>query len=533
MTLSANQVLNTRYQIKALLGKGEYGAVYYAWDQNLNSPVAVKELHNTKPDITQQFSLEARALANLRHPNLPYVIDHFSLPGSGGTLSSYLVMEFVEGENLQDIIDHYTQESPGKGMSEGQILPLMVQVFDAVSFLHSQKPAIIHRDIKPANIRVTSEQKAMLVDFGITKIADPIRRNTILTERLESVFVPPEMQAGVAEECSDVYSLGATLYTALTGTIPPNGIERRAGQPIRPLRQLNSAISPRVESAVMRALELSPERRFQSVDEFSTALGLKTLNAPIKPTQVVDYTGQENPANTFVPPTVVIRQASPIGHDQVLVSQPKQSKSWIVWSAVILGIVCLMGGIVSGVGLYTIFYSTRTPTLSEFGTSIAMPTEDQTSTETVETLLSTIPATSTKPQVTDTLASTSIPTWTSVLTLPSTMTFILPIPSPSQTETSPVSQTWSPCSGSYPSRLHVGDRAYVSFNPPLPNRVRVQPNTGSTIVGVLQPGEKMEIIGGPTCSNQWIWWQVSSLDKSLIGWTAEGDNQSYWLVPIP
>jgi len=89
-----------------------------------------------------------------------------------------------------------------------------------------------------------------------------------------------------------------------------------------------------------------------------------------------------------------------------------------------------------------------------------------------------------------------------------------------------------PCTGSNFSRLYVGDIAYVSFDPPLPNRVRRDPNTASEILGVLQPGERMEIIGGPVCSNQWIWWQIHSQSTGLTGWTAEGDNKSYWLVPL-
>jgi hypothetical protein len=93
--------------------------------------------------------------------------------------------------------------------------------------------------------------------------------------------------------------------------------------------------------------------------------------------------------------------------------------------------------------------------------------------------------------------------------------------------------TWMPCPGIYYSRLYVGDKASVSFDPPLANRVRSEPSTAGTYLGMLQPGEKAEIIGGPVCSNQWIWWQVRSLASGLTGWTAEGDNKAYWLVPAP
>jgi hypothetical protein len=104
---------------------------------------------------------------------------------------------------------------------------------------------------------------------------------------------------------------------------------------------------------------------------------------------------------------------------------------------------------------------------------------------------------------------------------------------PETTSTVTPKPTWLPCPDSYYSHLYVGSIAYVSFDPPLPNRVRSQPNTASTILGMLQPGERMEVIGGPVCSNQWIWWQIRSQATGLTGWTTEGDNKSYWLVPVP
>jgi hypothetical protein len=108
-----------------------------------------------------------------------------------------------------------------------------------------------------------------------------------------------------------------------------------------------------------------------------------------------------------------------------------------------------------------------------------------------------------------------------------------PTVQPVITSTPTPKPTWLPCPGSYFSRLYVGAIAYVSFDPPLPNRVRSQPNTASTVLGMLQPGERMEIIGGPVCSNEWIWWQIRSQATGLTGWTTEGDAKSYWLVPAP
>ena len=96
----------------------------------------------------------------------------------------------------------------------------------------------------------------------------------------------------------------------------------------------------------------------------------------------------------------------------------------------------------------------------------------------------------------------------------------------------PTPQTWNPCPGTYHSRLQVGDQAYVSNDPPLANRVRKNPGMTGKIIGVIQPLEGIEILDGPECADNWVWWKVRSLETGLTGWTAEGDENGYWLLPI-
>jgi len=143
--LGAQTLLQGRYRVTRVLGCGGMGAVYYTLDTRLgNRPVAVKENLDTSPQAQAQFQREALILAQLRHPNLPAVSDHFV--ESGGR--QYLVMDYVEGESLETMVQ---RQGP---LPETQVLAWIGQVLNALDYLHSQSPPVIHRDIKPGNIGV-------------------------------------------------------------------------------------------------------------------------------------------------------------------------------------------------------------------------------------------------------------------------------------------------------------------------------------------------------------------------------------------
>jgi formylglycine-generating enzyme required for sulfatase activity len=264
MPLSSGQTLNNRYRIVKLLGQGGFGAVYRAWDLNIKAPCAVKENLDTSPEAQRQFEHEAIILANLHHPNLPRVTDHFIIPGQG----QYLVMDFVDGDNLQELL-----ERSGGPLPEDMALSWLTQICDALTYLHSQKPAIIHRDIKPANIKITSDGRAMLVDFGIAKIFDPHLKTTIGARAITPGYSPPEQYGqGSTDRRSDIYALGATLYTALTGQQPTESVQRTIGTPLTAPRQINRSISPRAEAIILKAMDTAPTGRFQSALELKNFL---------------------------------------------------------------------------------------------------------------------------------------------------------------------------------------------------------------------------------------------------------------------
>jgi formylglycine-generating enzyme required for sulfatase activity len=284
MPLAQGEILNNRYRIVKLLGQGGFGAVYRAWDTNLEVPVAIKENLDISPAAQKQFKREAQLLFNLRHPNLPRVHDHFVSPGQG----QYLVMDFVVGQDLGEMLS----DGP---LPEAKVLPWIIQVCDALSYLHSQAPPVIHRDIKPGNIKITPEGKAMLVDFGISKIYDPNLATTVGARAVTPGYSPPEQYGkGATDIRSDLYALGATLYHLLTGQLPSDSVDilTRNAPPPPPVVDLNPSISEAIGAAITKAMALDREARWANAEEFKQAITTKPSftsrsNAPAIPaTQV-------------------------------------------------------------------------------------------------------------------------------------------------------------------------------------------------------------------------------------------------------
>lgn len=280
MPLAEDTILEKRYRIDGLLTRGGMGAIYRAFDLNLSMPVAIKENFFQTPERVAQFKQEALILARLRHPALPMVSHHFSAGGK-----QYLVMDFVEGENLWE-----TVERARRPLSERRALNYIIQVCRAVDYLHSQNPPIIHRDIKPQNIKITPNGKAVLVDFGIAKQVSKDKLPTqVGAQGVTPGFSPPEQYSGEGTTpASDIYSLGATLYAVLTGKIPPLSVTLLAGGKLTPPNKINPDLSREVTAAIVHAMQAKPAARPPSVAawqkqlEAIAALDLET--APDKDT---------------------------------------------------------------------------------------------------------------------------------------------------------------------------------------------------------------------------------------------------------
>jgi serine/threonine-protein kinase len=288
--LVIGKTLRNRYYIHRLLGQGGMGAVYLAQDlRQAGCWVAVKEMtpdpHAGPAALAQahrQFQREAQVLMPLRHPNLPQVYETFSEAGN-----EYLAMQYIEGRNLLEIATADWRQ--GRLLGESRVLGWAMQIMDALEYLHSQRPyPVLHRDVKPQNIILTPGGELYLVDFGLVKLLDSRNPQTMTALRGLGTpeYAPPEQYATGSTHTgpySDVYALGATLYHLLTGQAPATATERllpaSLAKPLVAPRQLNPAISPATEQALVQALELEPADRFASAGEMRRAL-MGQLSAP-------------------------------------------------------------------------------------------------------------------------------------------------------------------------------------------------------------------------------------------------------------
>jgi len=272
MSLSAGQVLQNRYRIVSLLGQGGMGAVYRAWDTRLDVPLALKEMApqpgldpHALAQLRQQFRQEAQLLARLNHAHLVRVSDFFE-EGS----NAYLVMDFVEGESLASRI-----EREG-ALPENDVVVWAGQLLDALAYCHAQ--GVIHRDVKPQNVILRPDGRALLVDFGLVKLWDPgdPRTKTAMRGMGTPEYAPPEQYSVRGQHTdprSDLYSLGATLYHALTGQAPLSATDRMAApDEFFPPRQIVPGVSEVTEAAILKALALPLDQRWASAAEMHAAL---------------------------------------------------------------------------------------------------------------------------------------------------------------------------------------------------------------------------------------------------------------------
>ncbi len=373
-------LLNNRYRLEEQQGSGGMAMVYRAHDLMLERTVAIKLLRadfSSDPDFRERFRQEAKAAANLSHPNIVTVHD-FGL--DEGRL--FIVMEYVPGTDLKTIL-----KQRGR-FSLDETIALMVQACAGIGYAH--RAGLVHCDIKPQNMLVTPDQRLKVVDFGIARALASISpdEQTDVVWGSPQYFSPEQAAGGAPSPASDVYSLGIVMYEMLTGQLPFTASTaeelarmHREVPPPSP-RRLNPAIPAQLEQILLKVLSKEPTARYRTADQLGRVLVLFTQQSngvvAAPPTQFQSTYESEPPSPAAqrpglmpwvvaaeqplqpprprpvqnVPPPLPVRVVQPAGPNMRPSAQPALAPKdnpldidWVTW---ILGLLALIavGGLI-------------------------------------------------------------------------------------------------------------------------------------------------------------------------------------------
>lgn len=365
-----------KYKLKQVIGQGGFGITYKGiWHTEVKGslgamrtevPVCIKEYFFKDYCVRDAYSFrvkvhsdtgkllfdkfkeklikEAKILSEVHHPYIVNVLEVFEENNT-----AYIAMEYIAGNSLKDKLAK-------EGMlPEAEVLRYIHQIGEALQFVHQKN--ILHLDIKPSNILIDKDNNARLIDFGVSKrydVGEQETSTTMLTLSKGFASIEQYDNEGIQSfsPCPDIYSLGATMYNLLTGKIPTESI-LRATRPLARPRELNPAISEQTEQVILKAMEIIPANRYQSVEEMMNALGgsdykkldvstpqdLSVSEGDEETTLLYSFTPKNDQEETLLNAT-----------DEELVQKVKEKKSSHSMVAVTTSVLLLVAG--SAAGLY-------------------------------------------------------------------------------------------------------------------------------------------------------------------------------------
>ncbi|MEY8338310.1 protein kinase [Lachnospiraceae bacterium 62-35] len=282
--LHPGMVLADRYMVGTVLGFGGFGITYRAWDNKLNVMVAIKEYYpvgivNRIPGEKEvilytgksrkefmsgldRFLEEARNTVRFsNHPNIVNVFDFFEENGT-----AYIIMEFLDGISIKDYLKRV-----GGRLSSDEAVKIVCAIMEALKQVHGA--GILHRDISPDNIFLCNDGKIKLIDFGAARFSTGEEEKT-MSIVLKMGYAPPEQYRSKSRQgpWTDIYALGATLYRMVSGKVPDESVNRVVEDKVPEPRLLEPSVPDYLSKAIMRAMALTPEFRFQSIGEFQEAI---------------------------------------------------------------------------------------------------------------------------------------------------------------------------------------------------------------------------------------------------------------------
>ena len=268
--VKVGQLIADRYELKETVGSGGMSTVYCAFDTLLERHVALKILHDQfgeDADHVERFRREARAVAQLSHPNIVTVIDRGEEDGK-----QFIVFELIDGENLKELVER------GGPLPVRRVLDLGIEVGRALAFAHAQ--GLVHRDVKPQNVLLNQDGQAKVTDFGIVRSLDAVDGQTETGTVLgTSHYIAPEQARGERVDAhTDLYSFGVVLYELLVGEVPYAGdsflsvAKKHVNEPVPSVLERRADTPLRLASLVEHCLAKLPADRPASMDEVVSEL---------------------------------------------------------------------------------------------------------------------------------------------------------------------------------------------------------------------------------------------------------------------
>ncbi len=355
-------ILNGRYKIIERIGSGGMSVVYKAQDMVLGRLVALKMLHESftgDPDFLRRFQQEAYAAASLQHPNIVTVHDI----GQDGH-RHYIVMEYVDGRTLKDIVRQYNDE--GQPMPPGRALDLSIQISDGIGYAH--RAGLVHCDVKPQNVLVTRDDRIKVADFGIARAVSEASQH-VGDDQVWGTpqYFSPEQAAGEQPTpSSDVYSIGVMMFELLTGKLPFTAESQTAlalkhlQEPPPHVTDLNPAVPEQLDLIVDKVLSKDQSGRYRTAGQLgrilssyrksgwadtgpiaagaSGATAVTAVSNPVsdQPTQVFPYPGQTLPGQAASENQTTLGSAPST-------IEPYQGTDWMAVGLGLLAAIALLG----------------------------------------------------------------------------------------------------------------------------------------------------------------------------------------------
>jgi serine/threonine protein kinase len=333
------RLLNNRYELQEILGRGGMAVIYRARDLMLERPVAVKILRedfSRNPHFQERFRQEARAAANLSHPNIVTVHDFGFDRGQ-----LFLVMEYVPGTDLKKVIHQRGR------FSANDALPLIVQACAGIGYAH--RAGLVHCDVKPQNMLVTPDLRLKVTDFGIARALASIHpdEQTDLVWGSPQYFAPEQAAGAAPSPASDVYSLGVILYEMLAGELPFKGTTAsdlarlHVEAPPPDIRRKVPDINPELEQILLKVLAKEPLQRYRTADQLGHVL---SNFVSVEKSPALALTPETGPVRTG---TVRVLRKTPSAQSDtqptpLAKGRAEESSLSIDWAAVGLGLLALV-----------------------------------------------------------------------------------------------------------------------------------------------------------------------------------------------